>query len=242
MNSRLIKVIAVLTVGIPTSSLYSQTVVQGGTGVELRYLGDTIWRLRDTTMTTVVFRADTVTRSYFVHGKLTGTARYVVKGDVTVMIDDKDGDGKPRNQSVWGRPGPEILAGGERRMIESAVRSREMNERMSRMSMPSNDAPASPVDKRSYASTANLNIEHQVDTVRYIRGCVAAPPVDTTMYVLFASDSVRRIKPAPRTFDRLMNAAIRADMTGANLSQLVSGRAAVVPGLPGPPKWPCDKR
>jgi hypothetical protein len=239
---RFLVTFAVLTLGVSPAALDAQTVVQGGIGTELRFLGDTIWRLRDTTMTAVVFRADTITRLNFIHGKPTGTTRYLLRGDVSIMIDDKDGAGKPRNQSFWGRVGPELVVGGERTMIEQVYRNKEMVERATAMGMPSNDAPNSPPDKRYYPFSANLNIEQHLDTVRYIRGCAAAPPIDTTVYLMFASDSVRRLSPAPRTFDRIMVAAVRSDMSRVVLSQRVTPRGFVVPGLPGPVKWPCDKR
>jgi hypothetical protein len=232
---------AIATVGHMSSALQAQTVVAASGGTELRFLGDTIWRVRDTTMNMVVFRADTIIRANFVHGRLTGTTRYLASGDASVMIDDKDGEGKPRNQSMWGRVGPDIMAGAERTMIESAIRSKEMNDRMSGM-MRSMEPPASPIDKHAYPFSANLVIEHHVDTVRYIRGCAQAPPVDTTVFVLFANDSVRRLSPAPRSFDRMMAAAVRGDMGRVFLSQRVSSRDVAIPGLPGPPKWPCDKR
>jgi hypothetical protein len=229
---------------ICSTSLSAQTVFPSLGGGELRYSGDTIWRERDTTTVRIVFRGDTATRTSYMHGKATGSQTYVLKGDDALLVDQRDADGKPRALLPTARVTSAIVVMGERMLLESAVKQRSMTQRMSGMgvAMPGNDAPLSPATPQMYAMSANRNLVQHLDTVRYITGCVAAGPVDTTVYVLFANDSLRRLSPSPRTFGRAMVAAVRSDMGGVLLRQRVALDPAEFKDLPGPKKWPCDRR
>jgi hypothetical protein len=103
------------------------------------------------------------------------------------------------------------------------------------------EAPLSTPDIRNYPQSANTNIVQHGDTVAYVVGCAEAGPVKTTVYLLFAGDSLRRLSPDPRTFGPRMVSAVRADMSGVLLRQRVR-RDPASPNLPGPRRWPCDKR
>jgi hypothetical protein len=234
--------LAIMGVSLLSASLRAQTVVQGSIGVELRYRGDTIWRERDSTMTRAVFRGDTAIRTYYTHGKLTSTMTYVITGDEAVLIQSLDADGKPRPFAPGPRSTSLLAVLGERQMLESSIRSSAMMQQMSRMSVPSNDAPLSPATVQTYAMSANKNLVQHGDTVRYITGCSSVGHTDTTVYLLFANDSLKRLSPNPRTFGHTMATAVRADMGTVLLRQRISRDPDEFKGLPGPRKWPCDMR
>ena len=236
--------VALIGVSISSSSLHAQTVVQALGGVELRYRGDTIWRERDTTMTRVIFRGDTTIRTFYTHGKVTATMTYVIAGDDAMLVQYLDADGKVRPPASTPRTTSTLVALGERQMLETAIRSSAMTQQMSSMGrgMPGYDAPLSPATVQTYAMSANKNLVQHGDTVRYITGCAAAGPADTTVYLLFANDSLKRLSPDARTFGPAMAAAVRADMSSVLLRQRVSRDPAEFRDLPGPRKWPCDRR
>jgi len=136
-----------------------------------------------------------------------------------------------------------MVAIAERQMLEQAMRAEQLQARMPstmRQSITPDDSPATP---REYRVSPNTTIVQHRDTVRYIQGCTAAPPVDTTVYVLFGADSVQRRSPAPRTFDRHMVAAIRADMSTTMTREQNAARAeSPATPLPSLRRWPCDRR
>lgn len=244
LRSRLVRFaffgIAALAGAAP--SLGAQGSVADGIGGELRWKGDTIWRDRDTTGTRVVYRGDTVTRTTYLNGRLRGEQRYLLRGDVGTLIYTRDSTGRMTTSGpLVERVLPLTLMTSERTMIEGALRQREMAEQMSSRGMPSMpEAPRSTTTRERYQWTPHTVIEQLGDTLRYIRGCSAAPPVDTTVYVLFASDSVRRLTPNARTFDRHLARAIRADMNSVVLRSRVAARAPDMSGVPGPSRRPCD--
>jgi hypothetical protein len=180
----------------------------------------------------------------YMHGKVTSSQKYVLVGDEATLLEQRDGDGQLRPIPANARSINAIAVLGERIMLESAVRQQSMSSQMSGMgvAMPGFDAPLSPGTPQTYALSANTHIVQHRDTVRYIRGCVAAGPVDTTLYILFGNDSLRRVSPHPRTFDRFMVSAVRSDMGMVLLKQRISRDPAEFRDLPGPRKWPCDRR
>src|SRR5262245_61078464 len=76
---------AITATAFNTSQLAAQTTVPGGRGLEMRYHGDTIWRIRDTTVTRSVFRGDTLRRVFYSNGVLQYTNTYVQKGDNAIL-------------------------------------------------------------------------------------------------------------------------------------------------------------
>ncbi len=243
-------IVGLLASGTRTPLVGAQTVVTGFGGYEMRYRGDTIWNQRDTTMSRAVFRGDTVFRSTYVLGRLTNTTAYVVHGDKATVIEQRDGAGTVRAMSLATRTTSAAAVLAEQHMLEQTVRSSailDLNKTIRAqtaamgVTMPAFDAPSSPADVQRYAFSANTNISQQGDTVRYITGCVEAPPVDSVVYVLFSNDSLHRVSAPTRTFDRYMVAAVRADMS-STLIQRAGVLGARPSGLPGVRKWPCDRR
>lgn len=247
---------------VPAQSGARIVAVAGG--LQMRYQGDTIWRERDTTVLQTVYRRDSVFRSTFVNGKKTGSEIVVVVGDTSRIVEIRDGAGK--FVALNGRNGQSLqfleadriaiesglrAIDAEARMRETEARTQEMMERLKAMGgaprdMPTYDRaipPVSPKEKQTYPLSANRVIEHWGDSVRYITGCTARPPVDTTIYLLFGMDSVRRVSPSPRTFDAMMVRAVYGDMNSALVRRRL--RAAENPAMKNVPKvapWPCDKR
>jgi hypothetical protein len=237
--------IAALAVSVTGgTSLLAQTTVEGIGGMTMRYHGDTIWRERDSTASRVVLRGDTAKRANFMHGKLTYTATYVLRGDMVRLVEQRDADGKLRAIPDTSRLVPSSLVTGELQMLETSIRSNAMQARNAArgLSMPTDDAPLRASTSITYPVSANLTIVHHQDTVRYIRGCLAAPPIDTTMYVILPGDSLRRVSPAPRMFGKQMLMAVRADMNSVLLRRRVSTMSEPTDNLPHLKKWPCDNR
>jgi hypothetical protein len=229
-----------LFVARPTAA---QTTVNAIGSAELRYHGDTIWRTRDTTMTRLILRGDTAVRTMYVNGKLVSSLTYVQRGDEAQLVASSGADGLPRGSIESGNRVPMMVVLGERQMLEQALRTEQMQARLPAMARPGMSPDASPASPREYFISANTRIVQHRDTVRYVRGCSAVPPIDTTLYVLFGSDSVQRRSPVPRTFDRHMVSAIRADMSTAMTREQLAARSEQggvrVPSLS---KWPCDGR
>jgi len=239
-----IMLFAISATAFCASQVAAQTIVPVGRGTEMRYHGDTIWRIRDTTVTRSILHGDTLRRVFYTNGVLRYTNTYVQKGDNAILIEDLDSAGKARYQSDPSlrtpRTMPVSMMESDRMMLESAVRMWQ-SQSNARYAPP--EAPLTTSEVRTYPMSANLVIVQFRDTVRYIRGCAAAPPVDTTTYVLFGLDSAHRVSPAPRKFDGYMAAAIRGDMSSNMLRTAVASQnAPPSPPLPALNKWPCDKR
>lgn len=227
---------------IAPATLSAQSTVRGPNGNEFRYLGDTIWRLRDTTMTRLVLRGDTARRTMFVFGRMRMEQTYVQVGDSAFILPMKDSTGKMRPALPGAaRSMPISIVSSEAMMVETALKQNAMQ---ANLPMGFNwDAPLRTDTEVTYAFGANTRIVQFKDTVRYIRGCSAAPPIDTTTYVLYASDSVMRLSPNARMFDRHMARAVHGDMSSANLRQRVAQNAErPITPIPALRKWPCDLR
>ncbi|MEP6835630.1 MAG: hypothetical protein ABJB74_19745 [Gemmatimonas sp.] len=255
---------ASLLLVVATTAGHSQAavVIPASGGIQYRYHGDTVWRERDTTVTRSLYRQDTLYRSTFSFGRTTSSDIYVALGDSVALIESRDASGKIVTSSRsrfsgvtyfdsdrFGIEGAIRNAAQEVRSREGDARINEMNERAiaagrSPMVPPTTPTvPLSPSTKVTYPFSANRTLEQHGDTVWNIVGCAARPPVETTVYLLFASDSVRRLSPSPRTFDAMMARAVRADIASVFLRQRV--RPADNPAMRGVPnlnKWPCDRR
>lgn len=227
-----------------TQPMHGQTVLKQQGGGELRYRGDTIWRERDTTVMRMVYKGDTATRTFFIDGKEIAHTVSLLMGDVARMISARSANGVAQEPAAVGRIVPVMAFMSERMMLEQAISSNAMSERMASIgsSMPSWEAPLSPTEVQTYGFSPNTRIVQHRDTVRYVRGCAAAPPIDTTVYVMFATDSVQRLSPSPRTFGRHMASAVRGDMGSILLQQRVAQARTAPVGIPGPRRWPCDIR
>lgn len=211
-----IRLAGVCVLAVPSAHIIAQSRPQGALQIVERSIGGE-----------VRYRGDTIWRE-----RDTTMTRTVFRGDTLERTT------LPTSM----RPTPTSIALSERMFLEQALRSQAMDERMaSSFSYQRPDAPSLPATTQSYAFSANRVIELHVDTVRYINGCAAAPPVDTTIYLLFGDDSLLRVSPAPRTFGRMMPAAVRADIRNVLTRRSLAASAPDFSALPGPSKWPCDR-
>lgn len=213
------------------------TVVQSPVGgQEFRYLGDTIWAQRDTTMMRAVYRADTAIIARFMHGRMIGSTTYLLQDGMARVLELRDSTGAVRPLPADVKPMPAMVALGTRTMLESAVRSAEMRNRMS--GGPSYDVPRSPSTPTTYLLRTTGTAVHHGDTIRITPGCPGAPSGSATTWLLFGSDSVKRLSPDPRTFDRYMVTALLGELSSSVLNARVREIAPTTP-LPGPSKGIC---
>lgn len=239
---RLATIIGAASLSAAIAQAQSVTV-NGGVGVVYRYSADTIWRQRDTSMTRTVFRGDTAERSLFVNEIMTSSTRYLVRGDSAIAIERRDRSGKvvagftSSLQLVSLESDRTIIEQTQAMAAMDALRNPNFPPR------PTIDPPVSPATWQVYAISANKIITQIRDTVVYITGCSARPPVDSTVYQVFGADSVRRLAPSPRTFGPLMVQAITADMSIVMARQRLKDRNdPAAPKVPRLAKWPCDLR
>ncbi|MEP6835629.1 MAG: hypothetical protein ABJB74_19740 [Gemmatimonas sp.] len=252
-----------LLIGVSSLSHAQARVVQSSLlGIQYRILGDTIWRDRDTTSVQSVYRGDTLYENRFVFGRKIQSEIFVINGDNAKIVSSLDGAGKTipstrsNGTSAGGLEGTRMLLENAFRTVDSDARMREAEARLQESYQralalgldvrppPKRAVPdSSPTVKRVYPIAASRLLEQLGDTVRYISRCAARPPVDTTVYLLFASDSVRRLSPSPRTFDAMMARAVRSDMRSVATRQAVSvSDSSLAKNIPGFSKWPCDLR
>ena len=102
-------------------------------------------------------------------------------------------------------------------MLEMELRSQESRQRLA--ALRSFRDPMQPPDLpdavTTYAVSPAVRMTQHRDTVRYIRGCVELGRVDTTTFLMFAADSVRRLSPPARTFGPAMANSLVAHMRSA---------------------------
>ncbi len=214
------------------------TVVQSVVGgTEFRYLGDTIWTQRDTTMTRAVYRADTVIITRFMHGRMVTSTTFLLADGMARTLEIRDSTGAVRRPGPDAKPFPAMVALGPRTMLESAVRSSTMLGRSPKGM--SYDVPRSPSTPISYALRTIGTAVHHGDTIRITPGCPGVLSTNTTTWLLVGSDSVRRLSPSPRTFDRYMVMALLGDLSSSVLNARVR-EMQPSPALPGPSKGLCE--
>jgi hypothetical protein len=171
------------------------------------------------------------------------TATYVLEGDIARVTDWVLADGSRRTASI-GTTSPAMLLVTERNMLESALSMAAMQSRLATptpigptvvMGARSNPVPkpASPVAAATYDPSPAVRIVHTGDTVQYISGCAPATRVDTTTFVLFGADSVRRVRPA-RTFGPSMVASLLGQIQMTAVRQNIASRdGQMMTGVPG---------
>lgn len=129
---------------------------------------------------------------------------------------------------------PAIIAGTERRMLESELQTAETRRTIARIS--GNDplaAPGLPQTPVTYTISPATRIVQHVDTVRYLSGCPSAR-VDTTVFLMFGADSTRRLTTPVRTFGQAMAVTLINQMWLAGARDRIKAQHAPLPSdLPG---------
>lgn len=217
--------------------LAQQTFVGATVGV-FRYSGDTLWLLRDTTETRVVYHGDTVTRRLSIDGRMRSEMTMVVHGDSAILVRFRDAMGE-RPTSAAMPAMPASLAFSERNMLASEVRLDQMSRARAQSNM--NDplfVPTSSDTTRTYRVSPATRIVQHGDTLRLLSGC-AASRVDTTVFRLFGTDSVRRLSSPARTFAQPMAVSLISQMRLAQTRERLAASAPPLPpGVPTP-RDPC---
>ena len=169
---------------------------------------------------------------------------HVLDGDSAKLVDDIGADGTRRSENAGTTVTASILL-TDRRMLETVL---SMADLQARSPFPGSSnttstvgganpvpRPPSPAQPVTYDPAPTVRMVQHGDTVRYIRGCVPREKPDTSVFVLFGADSVRRLSPA-RMFGRAMVASLLGQMQMTGVRQNIAARdAQLAQGLPRAP-------
>lgn len=226
---RYVGLLAVLSISLPVAAASAQTTVAGMSGNLFRYHGDTIWLERDSTMTRSVTRGDTVEHETSINGQPLARLTYVLHGDSAVVVTAVNARG-PVPPGTIGRAVPVAVPTFLNTMLENEIRAMDSRSQLSGMN-PLADRltpPASPETPRTYALSPAIRLVQHRDTVSYIRGCDGARS-DTTKFVLFGADSVRRISKPERTFGEAMALSLTAQMRSSLMHEFAASHQTPLP-------------
>ncbi|HEY9229253.1 MAG TPA: hypothetical protein VIP11_21580 [Gemmatimonadaceae bacterium] len=232
-----------IVVTIACSALATRVAAQkmliGRTGVLYRYHGDTIWIERDTTVSRTIFRGDTVFRTMTVNGRTTLAMTYVALADSARLVDLRDSLGQ--SKSVAQVPSvPLRSVTFEREMLEMELRGQDLQARMGSYALGM-EPPLVSESPRTYAVSDGVTITQFQDTIWFARGCPKAGRVDTTKFVLYRSDSLKRLTAPERMFGQAMAASIIGQMRSAMIrARAESFQSAAPKDLPRAPN-PCAR-
>jgi len=198
----------------------------GRVGTVYHYVGDTIWLERDTNETRVIYHGDTIIRRMTVDGRLQQEMTMVLTNDSARIVSSRKANGELATQSGL-QLLPRLIATSERDMLARELDMEATAERLRaiRGDDPSS-VPLSPASPISYSVSPATTIVHARDTVRYIRGCPMAGRRDTTVFLLFGTDSTRRLTAPPRTFGQAMAVGLIAQMRMSNIRQRLADRTS----------------
>jgi hypothetical protein len=205
-------------------------------GAVLRYHGDTIWMERDTMVTRAIYRGDTVIKTMWMNDAQLSSSIYLVTGDAARLIGmvDKSGSSVPVRDNA--RAVPLLVISMERSMLESALRMQESMARVSAMGIRRpNEPPLFTDTELRYKPASAMQLVQYRDTVKYIRGCPGASRADTTTFVLFGADSVKRVRPE-RVFGQAMAESVINAMRMALTREFLKSQSSPLPAdLPRAP-------
>jgi hypothetical protein len=161
-----------------------------------------------------------------------------VHGDSAFIVGFRDATGEHAGPTKL-RPLPASIAFSERNMLANEVRMDQITHAgtQSRLNDILN-VPMSSDTARTYRVSPATRIVQHGDTLRLLSGCPAAR-VDTTLFRLFGSDSVRRLSPPARTFAQPMAVTFISQMRLALAHERLAASAPPLPvGVPTP-RDPC---
>lgn len=219
---------------MPFTTASAQKTIIGLSGAIMRYHGDTIWMERDSSVQRSVTHGDTVEHTSSVNGAPVRTTRYLVQGDSAWLL-VQSANGSP----TLGRHVPIGTATSLNRMLEVEVRGAETQARLESFPILS-ERDSSTGRPRSYAVAPDVHMMKIRDTVWYVRGCPDRH-TDTTVFLLFGADSVKRLSAPQRMFGQAMALSLTSKLRMAALQQIT---AQLQPALPADlPKMPggCSK-
>ena len=229
-----------VALGFVARSAVAQKTVISGTGMVFRYHGDTIWMDRDSTTTRTIYRGDTVITTMSTNDAVRRQMVYVMVRDSARLIDATDSLGHRVADGI-GRSYPATVVGFVRTMLEMELRNADNRARIAAMTRNGDltEPPPMPETPRRYVvSPATAIIQHR-DTVLYLRGCPASAHIDTTTFLMFGTDSVRRLTRPQRTFGQAMALSLTSQMRMSLTRAFLDARQPPLPAdLPKAPD-PC---
>lgn len=223
--ARITRIAAGFTVltALPVAARAQKTFV-GMTGAVFRYHGDTIWMSQDTTETRSIIHGDTVINRRSINDQLENETTAVVHGDSALIIAMTGRDGRPRPVPPARSTMPAMIATFAQKMLEMESRTANLGGGMAARFGP----PTSPDSTLEYVLSPASRIMQHRDTVRIIKGC-PSERTDTTTFLLFGTDSTRRLTAPQRTFGEPMAQTLIGEMRNARLQEMV---AVMMPGAP----------
>ncbi|MES2521631.1 MAG: hypothetical protein V4617_02950 [Gemmatimonadota bacterium] len=224
MITRVFPVVAMILTAASSASAQDVTIIDRMSGSELRKRGDSIWTRRDSAMQLEVHRGDTSTRTNYVHGLMRWSVTFLrVRDSVRVIA----ATGAPGAFIPYvGTPGmhSRTVANFNR---EALVRAHRIDSLARLGQLPLRDLPRSPDTLIVYPLNCRQFMTHHADTIRRIVERPNSTIRDSSVFVLFGDDSVRRVWPFPRTFDRYVASSLRNDLAFSDRIQ----RAKADPSL-----------
>ena len=210
---------------IPITVAHAQKSFVALTGSIYRYNGDTIWMEKDSTVMRSIAHGDTIENRTTVNDRVTRDMVAVVHGDSARVISTLGRDGLPRPATGRARSMPASGVTFLQKTLEVEQRTASLGAgRIFDQFMP----PALPDPAREYVvSPASRIVQHR-DTVWSIKGCPTEQN-DTTTFLLFGTDSTRRLTTPERTFGQGMVQSLIGEMRQSLMRDLVAAQ------LPAPP-------
>jgi hypothetical protein len=208
-----------LLVLIPMAAAMAQTqakTIMGMSGNLFRYHGDTIWLERDSTMTRAVTHGDTVEHVTSINDQPLAELTYVVHGDTAVIVKAVNARG-PVPTGTIGRAVPAPMAMFVNKMLETELKAGD--NPLAQLIAP----PTSPESPKAYVLSPAIRLVQHRDTVAYIRGCDGTR-ADTTKFLMFGTDSVRRVSQPERTFGPAMALSLTTQMRVSLMKEIAAGR------------------
>lgn len=194
------------------------------TGAVMHEHGDTVIYQHDTTALTEVIRGDTVTRIDRINGRDRETVVFALHGDSATVVHARWGDGP------WAASRPRVVskrsATGIHRMLDqereqAAFRARLARERPDKV-MPMITPPERPDWPKTYVLWSRVRLLQHLDTIKRVHDCPGREWPDTTVFVFYGADSVKRIRPDPRRFGFVMKQTLIGEMR-SSLIRVTSG-------------------
>ena len=222
---------AILYSAVATPVGAQKRVVSFSGGSLFRYSGDTIWLERDTTVSRTIYHGDTVIRTTSVNDHVRSSLTFVAFGDSARVIAAQDSLGRPASTRYAAVPRRSMNM--ERDMLALELRMQSTRAQMRDYGVGTQlDPPFSSEMARRYAISEMVTIVQSRDTIRYVRGCPSKGPADTTVFILYSADSLKRVSP-PRMFGEAMALSILGQMRLAMGRERMAAQAPAPADLPG---------
>src|SRR5262249_32261685 len=133
------------------------------------------------------------------------------------------------NGTVAPRGLPSAIATSANTMLEMEIKNANVLSALNAGPAGSRIAPpALPETTTTYKVSPALRIAQHLDTLTYIRGCEGAH-TDTTLFLLFGRDSVKRISRPERMFGRAMANGLYSQMRMSLMQEFTKRIQAPLP-------------